>query len=93
MRATTSVARKTARAAACVVVLACTGSTASAQDTRLGFAVGAGVPVAGIGLQEPALSVSGWLARPIRGPYGWRVEAWSARLLMPDSGFGPPPVL
>jgi opacity protein-like surface antigen len=66
------------------VALACTGSSAAAQDTRLGFAIGAGVPATGIGLHEPALSVSGWLARPIRGPYWWRVEVGSARLLMPE---------
>jgi hypothetical protein len=84
MRATISAAKRTTRAAAWVVVLACTGSTATAQDTRLGFAVGAGLPVAGIGLQEPALSVSGWLARPIHGPYGWRVEVGRMHLQMPE---------
>jgi len=84
MRATSSVARRTTRAAAWVVALACAGSSAAAQDTKVGVAIGAGVPATGIGLHAPALSVSGWLARPIRGPYGWRVEAWSARLLMPE---------
>jgi hypothetical protein len=84
MKATTSVARRTTRAAAWLVALACIGSSAAAQDTKLGFAVGAGVPATGIGLQATALSVSGWLARPIRGPYGWRVEAGSARLQMPE---------
>jgi len=70
--------------AAWVVALACAATSAAAQDTTLGFAVGVGVPATGIGLQAPALSVSGWVARPIRGPYGWRVEAGSARLLMPE---------
>jgi len=84
MRATTSVARRTARAAAWVVALACAGSSAAAQDTKLGFAIGAGVPVAGIALQEPTLSVSGWLARPIHGPYGWRVEVGRMHLQMPE---------
>jgi hypothetical protein len=84
MRATTSVARRTARVAAWVVALACAGSSAAAQDTRLGFAIGAGVPVAGIALQGPTLSVSGWLARPIHGPYGWRVEVGRMHLQMPE---------
>jgi len=84
MRATTSVAKRTTLAAAWLVALACTGSSAAAQDTKLGFAIGAGVPVTGIGLHEPALSVSGWLARPIRGPYVWRVEAGRVHLQMPE---------
>jgi hypothetical protein len=70
--------------AAWVAALACAATTAAAQDTRVGFTVGAGLPATGIGLQTPALSVSGWLAQPIRGPYGWRVEAGSARMLMPE---------
>ena len=67
-----------------IVLLACTGSQAAAQDTKVGFAVGAAVPVAGIALDEPTLSVSGWLARPIRGPYAWRVEVGRLHLKMPE---------
>ena len=70
--------------AAWSVLLACTGSTVAAQDTKVGFAVGAAVPVGGIALNEPTLSVSGWLARPIRGPYGWRVEVGRVHLQMPE---------
>jgi hypothetical protein len=70
--------------AAWSVLLACTGSTVAAQDTKVGFAVGAAVPVGGIALNEPTLSVSGWLARPIRGPYGWRVEVGRVHLQMPN---------
>ena len=84
MRATTNVTRTAARVATWVVALACAATSAAAQDTKLGFAVGAGVPVAGIALHEPALSVSGWLARPIRGPYVWRVEAGRVHLQMPE---------
>jgi opacity protein-like surface antigen len=84
MGATTSVAKTTARVAAWVVALACAGSSAAAQDTKLGFAIGAGVPVAGIALQEPTLSVSGWLARPIHGPYRWRVEVGRMHLQMAE---------
>ena len=70
--------------AAWIVLLACTGPTAAAQDTKVGFAVGAAVAVAGIALQEPALAVSGWVSRPIGGPYGWRAEVSGVRLQMPD---------
>jgi hypothetical protein len=70
--------------AAWTVLLACTGSTVAAQDTKVGFAVGAALPGGGIALQEPTLSVSGWLARPIHGPYGWRVEVGRMHLQMPE---------
>ncbi len=76
--------RKTTMVAACTVLLAWTGSTVAAQDTTVGLAVGAAVPVAGIALNEPTLSVSGWLARPIRGPYGWRIEVGRLHLKMPE---------
>jgi hypothetical protein len=76
--------RTTTIVAAWTVLLACTGSTAAAQDTDVGFAVGAAVPTGGIALQEPTFSVSGWLARPIRGPYGWRVEVGRVHLQMPE---------
>jgi hypothetical protein len=66
------------------VLLACTGSTVAAQDTKVGFAVGAALPGGGIALQEPTLSVSGWLVRPIHGPYGWRVEVGRLHLQMPE---------
>jgi hypothetical protein len=68
-----------------VVVLACTATTAAAQNTKVGFAVGAGVPAAGIALQDPGLALAGWLSRPLSGPYGWRVEVGSVRLRMPDA--------
>jgi hypothetical protein len=84
MRATANLTRTAAHVAAWVVALACTATTAAAQDTRVGFTVGAGVPATGIGLQALAPSVSGWLARPIRRLYGWRVEVGSARLQMPE---------
>jgi hypothetical protein len=70
--------------AAWTVLLACTGSPVAGQDTKLGFAVGAAVPAGGIALHEPTLSVSGWLAKPIRGPYGWRVEVGRVHLQMPE---------
>jgi hypothetical protein len=70
--------------AAWTVLLACMGSTVAAQDTKVGFAVGAAVPAGGIALNEPTLSVSGWLARPIRGPYGWRAEVGRVHLQMPE---------
>jgi len=70
--------------AAWIVVLACVASTAAAQDTKVGFSVGAAVPVSGIALQEPELALSGWLSRPIDGPWGWRVELGGARLQRSD---------
>ena len=44
--------------AAWTVLLACTGSTVAAQDTKVGFAVGAALPGGGIALQEAA--TTGW---------------------------------
>jgi hypothetical protein len=76
--------KTTTMVAAWTALLACTGSTVAAQDTKVGFAVGAAVPVGGIALHGPTLSVSGWLARPIRGPYGWRVEVGRIHLQMPE---------
>lgn len=67
-----------------IALLAGAGSPAAAQDTKVGFAVGAAVPTAGIALQEPTLSASGWCARSIRGPYAWRVEVGYIHLKMPE---------
>jgi hypothetical protein len=84
MRTTTGAAKTATRLAAWMVLLAWTGSTAAAQDTKVGFAVGAAVPATGIALHEPALAVSGWLTRPISGPWGWRAEVGGVRLQLPD---------
>jgi hypothetical protein len=76
--------RTTTDVVAWLVLLACTGTTAAAQDIKVGFAVGSAVPVTGIALHEPALALSGWVSRSVGGPYGWRVEVGRFRLQMPD---------
>ena len=83
MRTTTNVARTVV--AAWILLMACMGSKAAAQDTKVGFAVGAAVPATGIGIKEIGPSLSGWVARPIGGPFNWRVEVGGARLQMSDS--------
>jgi hypothetical protein len=72
--------------AAAVVVAALlllAGSPAGAQATKVGIAVGPAVPATGIGGPVgPDVSVSAWLARPIRGPFEWRAEVGFVRLRM-----------
>jgi hypothetical protein len=85
MRTTANAAKAAIHLGVWIVLLVCTGSTAGAQDTKAGFAVGAAVPATGIALHEPALAVSGWLSRPISGSYGWRAEVGGVRLQLPDS--------
>lgn len=65
------------------------GSPAAAQATKVGIAVGPAVPAAGIGGPVgPDVSVSAWLARPIRGALEWRAEVGGEQLQMQtDSRF------
>lgn len=68
-----------------IVLLVCMGSTAAAQETKVGLAVGVALPATGIGIKEPGPSVSGWVTRPIGGPYRWRVEVGRVHVQMAGS--------
>jgi hypothetical protein len=71
--------------AAAFASLLLTASPAAADGTNVGVAVGAAIPATGIGLHDVAPAVSGWLTRPIAGPWGWRAEVGRARLQLPDA--------
>ena len=68
---------------AIATLLLLAGSPAAAQATKVGVALGAAVPAAGVSSQVgPDLALSAWLARPIRGTLEWRAEFGVEQLLM-----------
>ncbi len=60
------------------------GGPVSAGETKVGIALGAAIPAYGIGfVQHASPAVSGWLARPVRGPWIWRAEVGRVRMELP----------